>query len=149
MLVRERDGCLGLWVNGDWHTELTCVLARAKDDIKSPEIQAAIVNLQGLLEKKDECVHTVTVRITAPAGIDPFSIVSCLKKAPWLPDSVDLEDGEIIAVTITHRGSWNYVHHVAERCIKETMREVIWSARKADILSLSTHLGGLPPRFLP
>lgn len=146
MKLRERGGIFsGMLYDGDWHIRLTRWLAMAKDDTKSAEIRAAIVTLEELLQKNDECVHTITVRIPMPTGIDPALIVSSLKEAPCSADSVEYEEDDIIAVTITQRGNWDHAHHVAECCIKGTMREVIWSARKADILRLSTHLGGLPP----
>ena len=125
MIKCDRERFSGLVYDGDWHARLIHLLALAKDDTKSPEIQAAITTLQKLLQTKDECVHAVTVRKPAPTGIDPVFIASCLKEEPWSADSVGFEEGGIMAVTITHRGSWDNAYYVAERCVNSAMDEVM------------------------
>lgn len=125
MIKCERERFSGLVYDGDWHARLIHLLALAKDDTKSPEIQAVITTLQDLLQKNDECVHTVTVRKPAPTGIDRDFIASWLREEPWSADSVDFEEGGIMAVTITHRGSLDNAHYVAERCVNSAMCEIM------------------------
>ena len=125
MIKRERERFSGLVYDGDWHTRLIHLLALAKDDTKSSEIRAAIATLQRLMQKNHECVHAVTVRRPAPTGINPVFIASCLKEEPWSADSVDFEEGGIMAVTITHRGSWDNAHYVADHCVIRAMNEVM------------------------
>lgn len=120
--MRHRNLFRGLVYDGDWHTRLCSALALARKGTESAEILDAIVRLEDLLAKRDECVHNVSASLDVPAALDPAHTHRQLE------DELAEEQGNLkllmprtLELTITLRGSRRGAEAEAQDMLRRAM----------------------------
>lgn len=135
----------GLVYQGDWHSILLNALTVAEADVVSEELKADITRLMHKLATTDECLHTVSVSMQIPTGIDANFILKEVASELESVAGVELAGTDQIALTMTARGSWPYVQSEALILFSESLGNAMYKLLKANDNGLTK---GLQPLFL-
>lgn len=105
----------GFRFSGDWHGQLILALDHAARRTSSPEVRNTVSELRALLEKHDECEHSVIVSADIPEGTDPQFVLDCIRDLlKEKGGSVELATPLSIVIKMTGRGTLKFVEGSAK-----------------------------------
>lgn len=141
----------GLVYQGDWHSILLNALTVAEADVVSEELKANITNLKQKLAATDECLHTVSVSMEIPTGVNANFILKEVASELESVAGVELAGTDQIALTMTARGSWAHVQSEAQILLAECLGDALYKLLKMSGNELAKGLQPLillPARFV-